>query len=370
MSTKEKKLRVGLLFGGKSAEHEVSLQSAKSIAENLDKKKYDVVLLGIDKQGHWCLNEGANFLLNADNPKTIAMRSTEKQLSLKPGGNHGEVLEVETQKAIGPLDVVFSVVHGTLGEDGSIQGLLKVANTAFVGPGVLSSAIGMDKDVSKRLLKEAGIAVAKFLVSYRYQQRTIRYENVRKELGEVFFVKPANTGSSVGISKIKSKGDFDRAVTEAFRYDTKILFEEMIKGREIEISVMGNEEPLVSLPGEVITHHEFYSYEAKYIDEKGATTIIPAKLDPSTVKRIQALAKQTYQVLCCEGMARVDFFLTDQDKLVVNEINTLPGFTKISMYPKMWEATGLSYSDLLDKLIQYALERHARDQKIETDFKK
>jgi D-alanine-D-alanine ligase len=345
-----KKIRVGLLFGGQSAEHEVSLLSAKSVSENLDPSRYEVVLLGVDKSGGWHLNEGT------------------QALALKPGGNRGELMESESQKSIGPLDVVFSVIHGTLGEDGSVQGLLRVAGIPFVGPGVLSSAVGMDKDVSKRLLRDAGIAVARFLVFHRHQRKSLRYEDVRAELGDVFFVKPANTGSSVGISKVKEKSQFEHALDEAFRYDSKILAEEFIKGREIEISVMGNEEPLVSLPGEVVTHHEFYSYDAKYLDENGATIVVPAKLDAGTVQRFQATAKEVYRTLECEGMARVDFFLTEDGRILVNEINTLPGFTKISMYPKMWEASGISYGELLDRLIQYALERHVRDQKIETNF--
>ncbi len=364
-----KKIRVCLLFGGKSAEHEVSLMSAKSISENLDPNQYEVVLLGVDKEGRWKLNEGANFLLNANDPKTIALKASSKVLTLKPGGDKADLVEADNQKPVGNIDVVFSVMHGTMGEDGSMQGLLKVAGIPFVGPGVLSSAVGMDKDVSKRLLRDAGIEIAKFLTFHKHQGQSIRYENVKAELGDVFFVKPANTGSSVGISKVKTKAEFEPAIHEAFRYDTKLLFEEFVKGREIEISVMGNEEPLVSAPGEVVSHHEFYSYEAKYIDEKGASIIIPAKLDDATVKRVQALAKETYKVLCCEGMARVDFFLTESGRLVVNEINTLPGFTKISMYPKMWEAAGVSYGDLLKKLIQYALDRHARDQQIEYDVK-
>jgi len=365
-----KKIKVGLLFGGQSAEHEVSLMSAKSIFENIDPNKYEVVTIGIDKDGRWILGEGASFLMNADNPKTIAIKATDKSLSLVPGGQQAEIVESESNKSLGAVDVVFSTIHGTLGEDGSMQGLLRVAGIPFVGPSVLSSAVGMDKDVSKRLLRDAGIDVAKFLVFHQHQRKSIRYENIAEQMGAVFFIKPANTGSSVGISKIKDKSQFESALDEAFRYDTKILIEEFVKGREIEISVMGNEEPLVSVPGEVVTHHEFYSYEAKYLDENGASIVIPAKLDSPTVKRVQDLAKRTYQALCCEGMARVDFFLTEENRLLVNEINTLPGFTKISMYPKMWEAAGVSYRQLIDKLIEYALQRHARDQKIEHNFKK
>lgn len=362
------KKRVAILFGGKSAEHEVSLMSAKSIFDVIDKNKYEVSMVGVDKQGRWFLNEGATALLNANNPKLIALNKSNKSLVLNPGGENKSLVESGSGQPIGQVDVVFSVMHGTIGEDGSMQGLLRTAGIAFVGPGVLASAIGMDKDVSKRLLRDAGIPVADFITVQRHQAESLTFKNVSDKLGTPFFVKPANTGSSVGIHKVKSEKDFDHAISDAFKYDTKILLEEFIKGREIEISVLGNENPIASVPGEVIPTHDFYSYEAKYIDENGAKIQIPAKVDAKTVKRIQDLAVQTFTTLCCEGLARVDFFLTESGDLYLNEINTLPGFTKISMYPKMWEASGIGYSELIDRLITLALERHERDKSVKTQY--
>ena len=362
------KKRVAILFGGKSAEHEVSLMSAKSIYDVIDKNKYDVCMVGVDKAGRWFLNDGATALLNSHDPKLIALNKSNKSLVLNPGGENKSLVESASGNPIGQIDVVFSVMHGTIGEDGSMQGLLRTAGIAFVGPGVLASAVGMDKDVSKRLLRDAQIPVAKFITVPRHQAKDLTYKAVSANLGTPFFVKPANTGSSVGIHKVKSEKDFDHAIDDAFKYDTKILIEEFIKGREIEISVLGNENPIASVPGEVIPTHDFYSYEAKYIDENGAKIQIPAKLDATTIKRIQELAIKTFTTLCCEGLARVDFFLTESGDLYLNEINTLPGFTKISMYPKMWEASGLGYAELIDRLIQLALERHERDSGVKTHY--
>jgi len=257
------------------------------------------------------------------------------------------------------VDVVFPILHGPFGEDGTMQGLLKLANIPFVGAGVLGSAIGMDKDVMKRLLRDAGISVAQFLTLRR--QDTPDYNDVTKELGLPLFVKPANMGSSVGVSKVNNEADFIDAVKEAFKYDNKILIEENILGHEIECSVLGNESPIVSVPGEVIPRHEFYSYEAKYVDENGAGLEIPAKLSDEETDKIKSIALKTFKVLECEGFGHVDCFLTKEGKVYVNEINTIPGFTSISMYPKLWEASGISYSELIDKLIQLAIDRFQKE---------
>jgi D-alanine-D-alanine ligase len=265
------------------------------------------------------------------------------------------------------LDVIFPVLHSPFGEDGTVQGLLKLANTAFVGAGVLGSAVGMDKDVMKRLLRDAGITIARFLVANRYSAKQIGFDDARDQLGLPLFIKPANLGSSVGIHKAKNRAEFERAVSDAFNYDNKILIEECVRGREIECSVLGNDNPIASVPGEVLPRHEFYSYEAKYLDENGAVLEIPAKLPPTTSERIRQLAIKTFSVLCCEGMARVDFFLRNDGEIIVNEINTIPGFTRISMYPKLWEATGISYTELIDRLIQLALERFEREKRLKTD---
>jgi D-alanine-D-alanine ligase len=263
------------------------------------------------------------------------------------------------------------VLHGPYGEDGTIQGLLKLMNLPFVGASVLGSAVGMDKDVMKRLMRDAGIPTAHFLVFTRAARHTIDYATVVNELGLPCFVKPANLGSSVGISRVNNEAEFPQAIAKAFRYDTKILIEEYIQGKEIECSVLGNDAPIASLPGEVVTEtskHQFYSYEAKYLDEHGAVLEIPANLPESVIQRVQETSVRAFQVLCCEGMARVDSFVTPDGQVVVNEINTIPGFTRISMYPKLWEASGLSYSELIDRLIQLALERHALEQEIATSL--
>lgn len=344
-----KKIRVAIIFGGRSAEHEVSIQSAKNVYQSLNKNKYEIILIGIDRKGSWYLNDASELLLQS-NPKLPKLSESSKEVDLS------------RKQTFGSIDVVFPVLHGPYGEDGTIQGMLKLMNIPFVGPSVLGSAVGMDKDVMKRLLKEANIPIAKFLTFNK--DKTLTYEEIVKKVGLPFFVKPANLGSSIGITKVKEKGNFETGLEEAFKYDNKILIEEYIQGREIECSVLGNENPIASLPGEVIVKDEFYSYDAKYIDENGASLQIPAKLPESTIKKIQELAVKTFKILCCEGMGRVDFFLSKEGKIYVSEINTIPGFTNISMYPKLWEASGISYEDLIDKLIQLAIERHQRDQQL------
>ncbi len=358
------KLRVAVLFGGRSAEHEVSLQSAKSVIEGLDKSKYEVVLIGINKEGQWFLNESSHFLLNADNPKLIKLNGSSQAVTLVPYQKDQPLIALGDSQNAKSIDVVFPVLHGPFGEDGTIQGLLKLANIPFVGPDVLGSAIGMDKDVTKRLLRDAGIPIGKFLTFTKSQADSLNFQDIVNELGLPLFIKPANLGSSVGVHKVKTEDEFKLAIKDAWSYDNKIIIEEFIKGREIECSVLGNSDPIASLPGEVIPQHEFYSYEAKYIDAKGATLKIPVELPADIVKKVQKLAIETFKTLCCEGMSRVDFFLTDDNRLLVNEINTIPGFTSsISQYPKLWEATGIPYSELLDRLIQLALERAKRDNR-------
>jgi D-alanine-D-alanine ligase len=362
-----KKIRVGILFGGRSAEHEVSLQSAKNITDAIDSDKYEVVLIGIDKKGQWHLNEECRFLLPAVESGLPELPEKGENLALVPGKQDEKLVALSGQQRPGPLDVIFPVLHGPFGEDGTVQGLLKLADVAFVGAGVLGSAVGMDKDVMKRLLRDAGFPVARFIVANRYSSKDIGFDEARTLLGLPLFVKPANLGSSVGISKVKDREEFERAVREAFHYDQKILIEECIKGREIECSVLGNDNPIASVPGEILPRHEFYSYQAKYLDENGAVLEIPAKLPLETSERIRQLAIKTFTVLCCEGMARVDFFLKNGGEIIVNEINTIPGFTRISMYPKLWEATGIAYTDLIDRLIQLAIERFEREKRLKTD---
>jgi len=359
------KIRVGVIFGGKSAEHEVSLQSAKNVIEAIDRDRYEVVLIGIDKDGRWYTCEEADYLDSPNDPKRIRLRTSGEEVVLAFGGR--QLVELSSCEGVGRLDVAFPVLHGTYGEDGTIQGLLKLAEIPFVGAGVLGSAAGMDKDITKRLLRDAGIPCAKFLAFDRASAGRLDLGEVEATLGMPVFVKPANLGSSVGITKAKSRAELDDAVKLAFEYDGKILIEEYIEGREVECSVLGNEDPIASVPGEVIPRHEFYSYEAKYIDENGAALEIPARLPDDVAERVRELAIRAFKALCCEGMARVDFFLRG-DEVFVNELNTIPGFTKISMYPKLWEASGIAYAELIDRLITLAIERFEGERKLKTSF--
>lgn len=364
----KKKLRIGVLFGGKSAEHEVSLQSARNVIGALDKNKnkYEVIPIGINKNGKWMLSDTSDYLLNSNNPKLVKLNQSNKEVALYAQGEGALAAINNNLEPKKKIDAVFPVMHGPFGEDGSMQGLLKLAGVPFVGPSVLGSAVGMDKDVMKRLFRDAGIPIGKFLTFYSGDK--ISFAKIRQTLGLPVFVKPANLGSSVGIHKVKNEKEWRTALKDAFQYDSKIVVEENINGREIECSVLGNERPIASIPGEIIANQEFYSYDAKYIDA-GSVAEIPAKLDKNTVKKIQGMAIKVFKVLNCEGMGRVDFFLKKNGEIIVNEINTIPGFTAISMYPKLWEASGLSLPKLLDKLIELAIARFKREQELKTTVK-
>jgi D-alanine-D-alanine ligase len=374
------KINVGILFGGKSAEHEISLQSAKNVFDAIDRNKYNPILIGIDKTGRWVRSGEADFLLNADDPRRIALNTANESVMLAPesGGRMtrltGGICAAEdaprakdAPPADEKIDVVFPILHGPFGEDGTVQGLLKLAGLPFVGSGVLGSAAGMDKDVMKRLLRDSGVPIGRFIV-VRSHEELPDFDKVSAELGLPLFVKPANMGSSVGVSKVHTREEFFVSLNEAFGYDVKILLEEFIPGRELECSVLGNETPLASLPGEVRAAREFYSYEAKYLDENGAVLEIPAKIPADKIKEIQELAVKTFQVLSCEGLGRVDFFMKADGSILVNEINTMPGFTKISMYPKLWEASGISYTELIGRLIELAVSRFEKEKKLKTSY--
>jgi len=364
------KLRVGIIFGGKSGEHEVSIQSAKNIFEALDRTKYDVLLLGVDKQGLWHLGADASFILNASNPKLIALNSRAPSVVAveEPGNSALALKDPETGMVRQSVDVFFPIMHGTYGEDGSLQGFLRLLNAPCVGAGVLGSAVGMDKDVMKRLLREAGLPVPRFRVLRDHELASADLAAVVRDLGLPLFVKPANLGSSVGISKVKRAEDLRPALKDALAYDTKAMIEEAVEGREIECSVLGNDDPKASACGEIVPQHEFYSYEAKYIDENGALLKIPADLPGQQTDEIRSLAVSAFKVLECSGMARVDFFLRPDGSVLINEINTLPGFTRISMYPKLWEASGVPYPELLDRLIALALEKHEKETRLRRSF--
>lgn len=377
----EPRLRVGVLFGGESPEHEVSLRSAKNVIEAIDRERYDIVLIGIDRRGRWHLADESRFLRHASDPRRIRLPHAPIRLAVTPGRRprivpvvpHGpaEPGEERPEPAELPeLDVIFPVLHGPFGEDGTVQGLLRLAHQPFVGPGILGSAVCMDKDVAKRLLRDAGIPVAPF-ITVLSRGEAPAWDEAVAALDAPIFVKPANMGSSVGVSKVETDPDYQRALDEAFSFDTKVLLERTIEGREIELSVLGNETPEASIPGEIAPTHAFYSYEAKYLDHDGADLLIPADLDAETTARARDIAVRAFRTLCCEGMARVDLFLATRacgplqaGSLVVNEINTLPGFTRISMYPKLWDASGVSYPELIDRLIRLAIDRAERDERL------
>ncbi len=360
----KRKLRVAIICGGKSVEHEISLQSAKNVIEAIDKDGYDVVLIGIDKEGCWHLQNLADFEEEMKSSALPHITSQGDEVAFIPAGA-GQLINVTTGEKLQKVDVVFPILHGPCGEDGTVQGLLKIADVPFVGTGVLGSAIAMDKEVSKRLLKEAGIPTAKFLSFTSEKKKKIDFHQVINHLGLPLFVKPNSLGSSVGMSKVKREEEFLPALEKAFRYDSKILIEEYIQGREIECAVLGNESPRASCPGEIIPRHEFYSYEAKYIDPEGALLQIPAPLSENIGREIQHLAVQAFQTLSCEGMARVDFFLRGEE-ILINELNTIPGFTSISMYPKLWGASGIPYPQLIDELIRLALEKRDKEKTLQT----
>ncbi|MDR0554209.1 MAG: D-alanine--D-alanine ligase [Treponema sp.] len=361
----ERKINVGILFGGKSAEHEVSLRSAKNVFDAIDRDKYNPILIGIDKSGKW--------LLNACDPERFALNGAAAVPAAVPAAllpqSEGRLLNLTNPQEERIIDVAFPILHGPFGEDGTVQGLLKLADIPFVGAGVLGSAVGMDKDVMKRLLRDGGVPIGAFLV-LKSHEALPAFGAVVERLGLPFFVKPANMGSSVGVSKIHGEAEYRKALEAAFAYDRKIVLEEFIKGRELECSVLGNEEPAASVPGEVIASHEFYSYEAKYLDEQGAVLEIPAKIAGEVVREIQELAVKTFRVLECEGLGRVDFFLREDGRVLVNEINTMPGFTNISMYPKLWEAGGVSYTAVIDKLIELAIRRHRQERALKTGYER
>jgi D-alanine-D-alanine ligase len=357
---------VAVLFGGRSAEHEVSLQSARNVIDAIDQDKYETVLIGIDRNGAWFLNDQSMSLLHADDPRLIALNQRNNPVSLIPGDQAGALVDLQGSNSLPAVDVLFPVLHGPYGEDGSVQGLAKLANVACVGSDILGSAVGMDKDVSKRLLRDAGIPVARHLSLKRRDLRSELTDRVEQEFDFPVYVKPANMGSSVGVAKVTDTTGLLPAVESALQYDTKILIEEAIVGRERGCAVLGNDEPMASVVGEIETSDGFYSYEKKYIDENSARLKIPVEFEPVLLEQIQSTSIAAFKALETRGMARVDMFLTADGKVYINEINTIPGFTAISMYPKLWQASGLSYTELIDRLIQLALEEHEAKTRLKT----
>lgn len=363
------KLKIGLVFGGKSGEHEVSLAGGRSIYNALDKEKYDITLIGIDKKGCWHLGDPKNIWLNPESIKTIKLNANTPKITAISKNGKVKLMNLKDGKLFADIDIFFPKTSGTFGEDGCLQGFFELLGAAYVGSGVLGSAVGMDKDLMKRVLRHAGIRVAKFYILRRKDLNGENLSLIAKDLKFPIFAKPCNLGSSVGISKPKNIKELNKAVKMAFQYDNKIILEEAIKGREIECAILGNEKPIASVPGEIkLKEGHFYSYHAKYINEEIAAPTPRADLPVKTIKKIQETAIRVFKVLNCEGMGRVDFFLTESGKLYVNEINTLPGFTSVSMYPKMFEASGIPYPELLDKLIHLGMERKKRDDKLKRDY--
>ncbi|PYS10618.1 MAG: D-alanine--D-alanine ligase A [Acidobacteria bacterium] len=350
-----KKIRVGVIFGGRSGEHEVSLRSAESILKALDRNKYEVVPIGITHEGRWLAST-----------KAVAMLPAKDQIQKVL--TDGEPITLPAEPASQAIvDVIFPILHGTYGEDGTMQGFLELANVPYVGAGVLGSAIGMDKDVMKRLLREAGLPIVDYWTVRKTDLDAFLSAHI-SNLPYPVFVKPANLGSSVGITKVHAAEELPAALETAAQYDRKIVVEQGVDAREIEISVLGNDDPVASLPGEIIPSREFYDYKAKYVDED-SRLLIPAPLEAIQTNDAQRLAVAAFKVLECSGMARADLFLERiTGKFYVNEINTLPGFTSISMYPKLWEASGIPYSELIDRLITLAIERHGEKNKLRTKY--
>src|SRR5882757_3658828 len=388
-----KKLRVGILFGGRSGEHEISLLSAASVFNAIDKNKYEVVPIGITKEGRWVGAGDAERLLQGKPLEARPLRAGDPDATaaaavlqngesvVVPPEPHTSATGLTPFQSDSPtrrtsdrainVDVIFPVLHGTFGEDGTIQGLLELADIPYVGAGVLGSAAGMDKDVMKSLFKAAGLAIVKHVTILRshWESEPKKVQKlVESKLKYPVFVKPANLGSSVGISKAHDRKELGPAIEEAAKFDRKIVIEEGVggkkrKAREIEVSVLGNDQPAASVPGEIVPGKEFYDYTAKYVDE-GSQLIIPAKLSQAETKQIQQLAINAFKAVDCSGLARVDFLMDPKNrKIYLNEINTMPGFTAISMYPKLWAASGLAYPDLIERLIQLGQERYEEKKK-------
>jgi D-alanine-D-alanine ligase len=350
------KLKVVILYGGRSVEHGVSINSAKNIFQFIDRTKFSPIPVGVTQAGKWYLTESVDK--NIQKGKPLSVELDPKRPTLVAGAKKIKA------------DAVFTVLHGTDGEDGSIQGMLKSLDMPVVGTGVLGSSLAMNKIIAKRLLREAGLPVANFLAVSFHDVKKPTFEEVEQKLGLPFMVKSASLGSSVGVTKVKSKKDFAAAVKESFRYDNELLFEQYVRGRELECAVLGNTPPKASMPGEIIIsrEYEFYSFDAKYVDSKAVDIAVPAKLPDDVINRIREMSVKAFQVLKCEDYARVDLFYGADGNIFINEINTIPGFTNSSMYPMMWNERGISFKDLISKLVMLCLERTKLGQRIQHNF--
>lgn len=377
MTEKQRKIRVGLIYGGRSGEHEVSLASANSVSASLDKEKYEVVPLAITKSGTWLLGTEPGQLIAAAQQaaETVEVTPQTTAVTLTGDPNVRGLIPVQSSSDLGnqgALDVIFPVMHGTYGEDGSLQGLLDMANIPYVGCGVLGAALGMDKEKMKMIFQTIGLPIVEYLVFKRNEWERAPekiLDRVEQRVGYPNFVKPANLGSSVGINKAHDRQELEHAIKVAAEFDRKIVVEHGINCREFECAVLGNDEPLASVVGEIVSSNEFYDYRAKYIDGKSLAIIPADSISQETAEEIRRLAIVAFSALDLNGLARVDFFQEKETgKVYINEVNTMPGFTEISMYPKLWEASGLPYPQLLDRLIELAIERHEDRQRNRTSM--
>lgn len=341
------KLNLAIVFGGKSTEHEISLLSTRSILSHINEEKYNISLIHIDIKGNWSL-------------KNAIDDESSTPISLVPGSKSAVLIDLNSGEQLGSVDVAFPVLHGLFGEDGTIQGLFKMMNVAFVGCGVMASSACMDKDMTKRILRDAGIGIAPYAIATPSLKPS--FQVLEKHLGIPMFIKPANLGSSVGVFKVSTAEEYAEKLEEALTFDPKVLIEKAIIGKEVECAVLGNDKPKASLPGEVLTSTDFYDFESKYVDKEASSTRVPADITDAQIETVRTTALKAYKAMGCEGLSRVDFFVTDDGDILINEINTIPGFTSISMYPKMWEATGIPYPELIDLLIELGIERYNQEQ--------
>jgi D-alanine-D-alanine ligase len=353
-----KKKKVAILYGGRSVEHAVSVNSARNIYEYIDKNHFEPISMGINKSGQWFLTNGVSKEMEEGKALGLMLDPVSPGFVLLASGDRFKV------------DVVFPVLHGTDGEDGSIQGLIKAMDIPMVGTGVLGSALSMNKIVAKRLMRQAGLPVTDFLTFRFAEKDKITFTSISKKLGTPFMVKSASLGSSVGVTKVKNKADFKKAVEEAFKYDDEMLAEEFVTGREIECAILGNSPAEASYPGEIVIskNYEFYTFDAKYVDPEAVQIHVPAKLSKAVAEKIRAVSIKAYEALHCQDFSRIDLFVDEKGKIYINEINTIPGFTNSSMYPMMWKERGISFSDLITRLLNLAQERYNRGKRIERDF--
>ena len=372
-----KKLRIGVIFGGRSGEHEVSVRSARSVIEAIDKSKYEVVPIAIGKEGNWLAPAAAAELLPKKTRRLLSSRARggpKEDVAIIGDPSRSGLMRLDSDESSEPLDVVIPVLHGTYGEDGTIQGLLEMAAIPFVGCGTLASACGMDKVVMKALFRDAGLPICNYIWFLRSEWEAASDKvsrRVVRQIGFPAFVKPANLGSSVGVSKANDKTSLAKAIDLAARYDRKIIVEELVDGREIECAVIGNDDPQASLPGEYVVHDEaarFLDYTEKYSSTGHVDFVVPARVSKATAKKIQQMAVKAYQAIDASGLSRVDFFLKLDGSLMVNEVNTLPGLTDVSGFPKMWEASGIPFPRIIDQLIEFAIERHRERARNETSI--